>query len=337
MALIAAQLLQESTGHFVPVIAAPEVAKFPKRYRIETGATVVLASCIASGRGLMEIGQVLRSIQANKAVAFLIGLSRLPGQQELDRVISNLTYTPDSRERFLLYELERIFIPDSTAIRPSIWSQEVAFLRKLRERFLSESTFPEATVEARIAQIHAAEGTDTRGLRDGIFLPDVNDQPLRLRPNFAFLKFDYQNGEITQAEVFFIITSILNDLRHDSSPNRIIFQQEFRRTVIDPQNFHRLNDGIVQAALLRASLPAELDYRITRGMSSDMAEFLAETFATCRQARGEAAPEFLLALAMRQLHLLDEDLRRVVDVAQMNVSANTLESYLCRYILSELG
>ena len=230
---------------------------------------------------MTEISQVLRSVQVNNSVAFFIGLSRLVGEQELDRLKSNLTYRPASRERFSLYELERIFVPDNTTVRPSIWSQEVTLLKSLRRRFYDQRDFPEETVDERIAEIQAAEGTKKKGLRNHLFLPDFHGNPLKLRPNFAFLKFKYTEGSVTQAEVFFVIACILHNLRHSSSPYRVILQQEFKRVVIDPKTFNRLNDGAVQAALLRSCLPPELDFRVEPQLSVEMADFLIEIFETC--------------------------------------------------------
>ena len=62
-----------------------------------------------------------------------------------------------------------------------------------------------------------------------------------------------------QSEIYFIISSILNDLR-----NKGVFKQgEYVRNLIDPGNFVRFNDGIIQACFLRAAKSPELDYSLS--------------------------------------------------------------------------
>jgi len=334
MATAAKGLLCNSGNSGVSLVLASDLVKSPETYTSANGCSVVVAGCVASGRSLTEIGQVLRAIQPNHGVVFLIGVSRMTEKKEAERLKSNLTYISGTSERFAYSELERIFVPDNTATGASIWTKEVSLLQKIREMFFAHETFPEGAVQTRIEWIQAAEGRDQRGMLNQIFLPTMQGAHLQLRPNFAFMRFPYDGGKVTQAEVFFIVSCILHELRNSTDPKRWIRQEEFRRVILDPKTFDRLNDGIIQAALLRACLPTELDYRLDNLASTEMADFLVEIFETSANARGEAAPEFLLALALGQMHLLSRDLVTVLEAAEKVVRANSMEEYLCRYLRS---
>ena len=79
--------------------------------------------------------------------------------------------------------------------------------------------------------------------------------------------------------------------------------------VLDPENFLRFNDGVLQASLLRAARAHELDYSAAPELSEIMREFLEKVFQNHHRSYGEAAPEFALALASGQLRLAATDTR----------------------------
>jgi len=336
MALMAAALLAKGGDLVIPLASAGDVIKRPAFYRQEGGTTVVMASCIATGRSITDLSQVLRSVQPNNSVIFFIGLTRMIGKAEADRIKSNITYTGKG-EHCSLFEIESISLPDNTIMRASIWTQEIILLKQIRERYFDQAGFPEEALETRIGLIQKAEGNNTGGLRHDLFLNDYHGRSLSLRENFAFVDFDYSAKPLTQAEVFFSVSCVLHQLRNSTDLEVAIRQQEFQRVVLDPQNFNRLSGGIIQASLLRACLPPELDYRADSQLSAEMADFLIEIFQACELARGEAASEFLLALAIGQLHLTVKDARRVIAIAEERYENHAFEYYICRFIRDKIG
>jgi hypothetical protein len=75
---------------------------------------------------------------------------------------------------------------------------------------------------------------------------------------------------------------------------------------LDPENFARFNEGIIQAALLRAALPSELDYRGDIDASAYMVTFLKRIAAKFDEPQ-IATLEFLAAIATKRLQLNPED------------------------------
>lgn len=85
---------------------------------------------------------------------------------------------------------------------------------------------------------------------------------------------------------------------------RVATQNEFcSLTVLDPENFARYNDGVIQAALLRAAHPSELDYSSHEETSRRMTDMLSGIFQLHEREQGEAALEFALALRCGRLKL----------------------------------
>ena len=79
------------------------------------------------------------------------------------------------------------------------------------------------------------------------------------------------------------------------------------RSVLDPSMFVRFNDGVLQASLLRASRPAELDYSASDDLSRQFALTGLSVFGGCRDQVGEAALEFVHAVATEKVSLRKTD------------------------------
>jgi hypothetical protein len=80
---------------------------------------------------------------------------------------------------------------------------------------------------------------------------------------------------------------------------------------LSPRNFDRFNDGIIQASFLRASQPIELDYSHFRKESGEMTEILRFILSNSANSAGEAAQEFVLALALGRMRLADNDAKEL--------------------------
>ena len=85
--------------------------------------------------------------------------------------------------------------------------------------------------------------------------------------------------------------------------------------MLDPENFSRFNDGVLQAALLRCAHPAELDYRGDHAASDFMKAVILRALARATQEAGEGVLEFLLAIAQRRLQLSEAHRSEVMNAA----------------------
>lgn len=68
--------------------------------------------------------------------------------------------------------------------------------------------------------------------------------------------------------------------------------------------------------MLRAAYPSELDYRSHTGASNDMARLITKWIQFASHPIGDAAPEFLLALATGKLRLCPHHEQAVLRAAR---------------------
>jgi hypothetical protein len=101
---------------------------------------------------------------------------------------------------------------------------------------------------------------------------------------------------------------MLQRAREDDTliPSLRLTQAAIGPVVLDPLNFFRYNDGLIQAALLRCASPAELDYTCHMDLSKQITELIIKMINCVEDEFGEALIEFLLALASSRLSVLPE-------------------------------
>jgi hypothetical protein len=138
------------------------------------------------------------------------------------------------------------------------------------------------------------------------------DDAMRLRPGFAYWPDGY-SPDAFHPEVLATVAVLLQRAReHDQLPDeRRLSTSSYRHVLLDPENFARFNDGVLQAALLRCAHPAELDYRADHAASDFMKALILRTLARATEGAGEAALEFLLAIATQRLQLAERHLEEV--------------------------
>jgi hypothetical protein len=175
------------------------------------------------------------------------------------------------------------------------------------------------------------------GFTENGFLPSGTDLdcPLRLRPDFAYWNFKYKEEDINLPAVFLTIAAILQNAREanfESQKDRL-GTDAFQQVVLDPENFARYNDGVIQAALLRAAHPGELDYSSERAASQYMLDLLSRIFIQHERPQGESALEFGHALNSGRLKLMHEDMVELRTRVQEALQGATIQKNLLRLLL----
>lgn len=117
--------------------------------------------------------------------------------------------------------------------------------------------------------------------------------------------------------MYVTLASILHHLRDGGRGSGALVQHEHNRTVLAPANFGRFNDGVIQAAILRAARPRELDYSHDKDASAQIRDTVMRIIERREKPEGEAAPEFLLALATGRIHLMGSDREELVEFLRM--------------------
>lgn len=150
-----------------------------------------------------------------------------------------------------------------------------------------------------------------------LFLPKLNGKKLVLRPGSVF--FDGEYNCLTDEVVYLAVATAVQRAREagDLDPNLRFDSNPFVASVIDPQMFSRYSDGVLQAALLRSLHPSELDFSGSTLLSRQVREVLVAIISNAGNLVGEAALEFMAALAVEKIRISKED-RRIVINAIMN-------------------
>lgn len=283
----------------------------------QSGAAVIVASCISSGKNLLYLSRALRAYEKLKLVYF-IGLTTSSDEESLLTLKNNLTQGMYGLKTHSFVEVDNFYSNKDS--KGTSWLREKDFINDVSDHFTDKGIqgFDITFLENRVKIIDESMASQSRGLANKLFLPNTEGKELELRKGFAFWNFGSYSGNISQADVYFTISSVINSLRFASSHGQSLSQSEFVRNLLDPGNFHRYNDGIIQACLLRAAYPSEICYHIDHKLSSYMLLILEKIITDHRSPQGEGLLEFLYAIAIEKLTLKKEHLQRVSDLLVSN-------------------
>jgi len=247
---------------------------------------VCVAAVVGRGNALLSLSRDLRNCHVG-ARLYVIGMQVVENVAKLKSFDRNLTH---SSHHAKIDVLRRNAFLSSDAVIES-------FENELK---LYSQQHP---LEGRRAEL-------SKGLEPGqLFLPSgpkLKDA-LILNVDFAFWSAKYQPAAY-QAEVLGTIAAVLQNARTSELK---VADQELRSALLmhvalDPENFARFNEGIIQASILRAALPSELDYRADVQASSYMATLLGRVASKFDQPQ-IATLEFLSALSTKRMQLTVAD------------------------------
>ncbi len=276
-----------------------------QRGRLNDGASLVVAAAVASGQALLATSQTLRNLQTNHAITYLIGLTRMATHADVEKLEKDLRMGELGSD-YGFAVAERINLPVVGRNADCTWDDELRLLQEWANP--AEGELRE-TLECRINVLRQAADPAERGLVDGLFWASVNGQELKLTDGFVFLPRAVSPAVTSQGDVYFTIASVLHHLRYGNRTDSTLRQTEYERRVISPLCFDRFNDGVVQAALLRAAKIPELDYSNSQDESQRMTGILRAIIGSATTQKGEASREFLLSMALGRLVLSQADIR----------------------------
>ncbi|MBY3182934.1 hypothetical protein HFO24_14860 [Rhizobium laguerreae] len=306
--IVAEEIVALGLAAPIPVSKSADETASPERRGV-----VVVAASIGSGQSLQDASRDLRKDFENLPRTFVAGLRKHsiadPGQV----LLRNLEHNNDW-PKHILRVVDDMMLPHPNQF--AAWMKELDFWQKV----IVDRQFARSKNGA-VAQIRARMAVLSRDISDdNLFLRTSAGQPLKLRPSFAFWDEKYGN-EIAQGDVFATIASILENCRKGSKDRKMsapLAQSPFHVNVLSSENFTRFNDGIIQAALLRAAFPHELNFAgtATSTHSTKISHLIVKMMEHHRDDQGEACLEFLLALATKRLTLAANDLKRIAALPQ---------------------
>jgi hypothetical protein len=270
----------------------------------DSGSILVVGSSIAQGRTILTISRDLRKFY-NKGfqLFYFVAIVRTFTGAEFTRIRTNLLYSKEfGANTHTLDVLFEISIPDERYRVETPWTEELKLLTAHKEKVESNDLFKERMLILE---------NETDGLTNELFWRSPQGQILELNPGFVFFNFDHGGLRPSQADVYFTISSILHYLRTEYKEGQqvVLAQSENHCKILDPENFYRYNDSVIQASFLRSAQNIELDYSYDKATSKTMKELVQRVVY---EKKG-AAYEFLFALAIKKVKLTPDDTRLLVD------------------------
>ncbi|TSC34445.1 hypothetical protein [Corallococcus sp. Z5C101001] len=297
----------KSHGLSPTVIAAHDLPG--TKFDASPETVVVVASTVASGTSVIDLSRTLRSISTVKSVSYFVLVDRSATEERARQTQQSVTITEDGH-RYDYHVIARLPLPDPSAVTRNAWDDETALLQKLLESPSNDAL--RAKLEKRRDSLDAAKSEKQRGLQTNLFWPSENDESLMLSPGFVFLPTGFDVSSASQADVYSMIRCLLHSLRTKGKDGRepALRQHPLHRKVLDVGVFYRFNDPALQAAILRAAAPAELDYSYEgTGNQSVNARLLLGRIFKDRKA---PAAEFALALAVGRLRITEDDKKQIL-------------------------
>jgi hypothetical protein len=269
-------------------------------------AIVIVCAVVESGRTLLDLSRDLRTIAPNAPLTYLVGFAKTTGEPRREKLGSSLAQTHNPYP-YQVLEVEKMTLPMSS--ENNAWSDELTLLNRLSQ---TGADTPPSWLDDRRQRLRKI----SVGLGNELFLANAPGRKLKLQPGFVFWPEETATGAHSQADVFFTIASVLQQLRANAHrPGRSAIRSNwFQQTLLAPGNFGRFNDDIIQASILRAANPYELNYSDSIDDSRELGRLIRRIMEAASSERGGAAAEFLLALATKRLQLRQDDLRSVLSV-----------------------
>lgn len=293
MATLAKSLLEGyglTIAHFLTFNELEDLEKF-------VGGALVLTAAAERGSRLLSVSRRLRSNQESGTRVYLIGALLGRTYDQMAELSSNLTQPPSGAKR---YSVKSYFeFPVSNPICNSHWEDE----DNLLSRIISQSSRPPAFVIERAKELKIP--ADSSLTQFAFWRSSHTGKPMTITKGFAFVDDKTDVKSSTSVEIFLTINWVLQNARQSAKveEGKKLASIELQQVLLSPEVFSRYDDGVIQAAFLRAAHPAELDYREHEGYSLAMADIIRRIVRGYGYSRGEAALEFIVALCIGKIAL----------------------------------
>lgn len=277
---------------------------------------LVVAGVTGHGAELLAASRALRDYAKDSHRVFLTTIVMTASKRSLTILESNLQFGHHKFEPMFALIVNRKGMIDS-------WEKE--YLLYLDD----EDELPEE-LKRRMFELRKA----SEGLENNLFLAGP-EGVLGLRDNFAFWP-NAKCKDASQADVFTTIATILENLRSGEGIDRErqLTNTTYDRSIISSETFARYNDGVIQAAFLRATYPVELNYQESPSESGAMASLIVRMADLANLPQGEAFSEFLLALALKRLLLLKNDMDYLKQELPKKNGMNDTQKWLIQKIVA---
>ena len=313
-------LSQKCSVANIPLISSSKLEKL-KEIPIDLGSSVVVVASEDPGlEGFVQVSTSLRSYQ--RLYRYYVICHAFPeSNMAYKRMVKDLQMRPGERRKYGWSEFSVTAIGENS-LHQSLLNDYGNILTK--EDLCNPSLRNELDGQLYKALEHFLLAKDEKCLNSDLYFPQLDGRTLELREGSVFFTGDYSH--ISQAVVYLVVAAALQRAREseNTEAGQCFDDNPFVRSVIDPSMFSRFSDGVLQAALLRALSSSELDFSDSELLSRQFGTITTSVLKNCDNRAGEAALEFLAAVASRKVSLRERDRASIVKVVREHPALKAL-------------
>lgn len=304
MAQACAELMLKFTGKRPATL--PATGLIAALSPVTTTGVLVCSPVLGNGHVMRSVARDLREVVPEASRHFIAGIG-LPQTFEAWTRLSQFLTQSGNPSRPYLFSSWLVIPAGAAPGRGAGWERASRLAQRL-DQLPVPAGLPWPTEDLLGSVELVADALDQAAQG---FLPASNTQPMALTRGFVYWDppEDVLKNCHHAAASYLAMSSALQSARDQPNPKLRFATSVHEVVVLDPENFLRYNDGVLQASILRAALPHEVDYSGAPELSELMREFLEKIFINHERSYGEAACEFALALATGHLRLTEKDLR----------------------------
>ena len=322
LAALVQKICQSELG--LPALSLVSLSDLAEEPISENSGVIVCGAVVGKGSQILEASRALRD-KHKGARLYIIGYQITETCEELATLPMNLRH-----DKSVQHDVARFA---AAAVGRPLLSSYADEIRALYPSGLDANSLPGGMSKRAII----LGGTAPIGKLSLLPHGHKVEGHMRLREGFAFWRDGYPPSAF-QAEAVATIAVVLQRAREERSlPDASrLASSTYRHVVLDPENFARFNDGVLQAALLRCAFPSELDYRADHASSDFIKGVIARALRRAADEAGEGLLEFLMALSTRRLQLADVHFNELKDLVRAHETSETELKRAIQYVLLPL-
>ncbi len=263
------------------------------------GALLVIDPVISNGKSLLRLNRNLRISGHNGNRIFICPIVTASSKAAFKNFKNGLTFGPNSL-KYQFFSFYEAFVGHITT--DNSWTME----RKVVENLRSE-------LWRHREHILSLEG---EGLNGNVGTPGLRkDAKLSFTKDFAFWRNDYIPENINPEAVYLTVSAILQRLREkpfSEDDKDSLVSHVYQHSVIDPENFSRFNDSLIQSCLWRAANATEVDYKSSEELSESFSALLLRLVEDLSNGIENSALDLLMGLAVGKIAVTKNVLVNIV-------------------------
>ncbi|CAA0098427.1 Uncharacterised protein [BD1-7 clade bacterium] len=255
---------------------------------IENNAAIIAVSpVISKGHIFAKLNSDLRLIGHDAQRIFVAPFATPFSKRDWSLLQSSLGMGPRGL-KYGFYNFKRVYVGHQDVTNS--WGREAALIEKFssgewsdRQRVLSKQS---------------------EGILDEVGVG--GDPRLDFNVDFAFWAPGYQPEDVNPASVYWTVAAILQNLREKPFTlfdRDSLYKHVYQHSVLDPLNFSRFNDPLLQSCLWRSAHDGELDYRSCVDLSKKFTDILERLSEGVLKGECNALLDMLLGLGIGKIKL----------------------------------